>query len=232
LDGNIEKILVPERFQALPRDLMVIDLDEQGTAQIATTNWMTGAAVGIFRKGYTEMLPEDRRRHYLEMVSGASMSAVATSDLYTDTHAYPGVLAYSVKAPNYAVMDDKALTLLIPRITGGLFGLRGDTRENPMFLGGNSTSTHESIIILPRGYTTVPILPASRHWDLPCGLGAFNLDVTTATRPDGRLMVRIVEKQIRRSGEVPAQLYPALLEYNRLLAHPSARTLVAEKESK
>jgi hypothetical protein len=45
-------------------------------------------------------------------------------------------------------------------------------------------------------------------------------------------MVRIVEKQIRRSGEVPAQLYPALLEYNRLLAHPSARTLVAEKESK
>jgi hypothetical protein len=232
LDGDIEKILVPERFQALSRDLMVIDLDEQGTAQISTTNWVTGAAVGLFRKGYTEMLPEDRRRHYLEMVEGVSMSAVACSDLYTDTQSYPGVLAYSVKAPNYAVMDEKALTLLIPGITGGIFGLRSDTRENPMFLGGNSFSISECIIILPRGYTTVPILPASRHWELPCGLGSFNMDVTTATRPDGRLMVRIVEKHTRRSGEVPAQLYPALLEYNRLLAHPSARTLVAEKESK
>jgi len=232
LNGKIETIQVPERFQSLPRDLMVIDLDEHGTAAISITNWLTGASVGGFRRGYSEILPEDLRRHYLGMVEGVSMSAVATSPLHTDTFSYPGVLAYSVKAPNYAVIDGKALTLLIPGIAGGIFGLRGDTRENPLFFGEKGSSTSECIIILPRGYTTLSILPASRQWDLPCGLGTFKLELTTSTRTEGRMMVRIVETQTRKSGEVPAQLYPALLEYNRLLAHPSARTLVAEKESK
>lgn len=232
LEGKIETIKVPEQFQSYPRELMVIDLDETGTAAISMTNWLTGASVGVFRKNYSEVLPEDRRRHYLEMVTGVSKSAVATSDLYTDTRSYPGVLAYSVKAPNYAVMDDQALTLRIPGIAGGIFGLRGDTRENPMFFGEKGSSTRERVIILPRGYTQLPILPASRRWELPCGLGTFNSDVTTVTRADGRMMVRIVETYSRKSGEVPAQLYPALLEYNRLLAHPSARTLVAEKERK
>jgi hypothetical protein len=124
------------------------------------------------------------------------------------------------------------LTLLIPGIASGIFGLRGDTRESPLFFGEKGSSIRECIILLPRGYTTLPILPVSRHWDLPCGLGTFKLDFTTSIRTDGRMMVRIVETQTRKSGEVPAQLYPALLEYNRLLAHPSARTLVAEKESK
>lgn len=232
LDGDIEKIDVPERFQPFPRELMVIDLDEAGTAAISITNWLTGASVGGFRKGYSEILPEDRRRHTLNMVQKISQSAVATSDLYTDTRSYPGVLAYSVKAANYAVLDGDALTLLIPGISGGLFGLRGDTRENPLFFGSKGTSVSETIIILPRGYSKLAILPPSRQWDLPCGLGTFSLDVTTSTPTDGRLTVQIIETHTRQSGEVPAQLYPALLEYNRLLAHPSARTLVAEKESK
>ena len=232
LEGKIETIQVPEQFQSLPRNLTVIDLDEKGTASISITNWMTGASVGGFRKSYSEILPEDLRRHYMGMVEGISKSAVATSDLHTDTRSYPGVLAYSVKAPNYAVIDGKTLTLLIPGISSGIFGLRGDTRENPLFFGKKGSSISECVIILPRGYTTFPVLPPSRQWDLPCGLGTFNLDLTTSKRTDGRMMVRILETQTRKSGEVPVQLYPALLEYNRLLAHPSARTLVAEKESK
>jgi len=232
MDGEIQTIEIPEKFQSFTRDLNVIDIDEKGTATISTTNWITGAAVGPFRKGYSEVLPEDRRRHYLEMIEGVSMSAVAVSDLVTDTHSYPSVLSFSVRAPDYAVMDGKTMTLWIPGIGGGLFELRGDKRENPLFFGGHFTATSECIIILPKGYTKLPLLPAARGWELPCGLGTFTSDITTTTRPDGRLQIRILEQQKRQSGEVPAQLYPALLEYNRLLAHPSARTLVAEKESK
>jgi transglutaminase-like putative cysteine protease len=232
LEGKIETIQVPERFQPLSRNLMVIDLDEKGTASISITNWMTGASVGLFRKKYSEILPEDLRRHYLGMVESISKSAVATSGLHTDTRSYPGVLAYSMKTPNYAIVDGKALTLLIPGLSKTIFGLRGDARENPLFFNEKGSSISECIITLPRGYTTFPILPPSRQWDLPCGLGTFNLALTTSKRTDGRMIVRIVETQMRKSGEVPAQLYPALLEYNRLLSHPSARTLVAEKESK
>jgi len=232
MDGEIQTIEVQEKFQSFPRDLSVIDIDEKGTATISTTNWITGAAVGPFRKSYSEVLPEDRRRHYLEMVEGISMSAVALSDLVTDTRSYPSVLSFSVRAPNYAVIDGKTLTMWIPSIGAGLFELRGDKRENPLFFGGRFTASSEIVIILPKGYTKLPLLPTARAWELPCELGTFTLDITTTTRSDGRLQIRILEQQTRQSGEVPAQLYPALLEYNRLLAHPSARTLVAERERK
>ena len=232
LDGDIEKIDVAERFRALPRNLSVIDLDAQGTATIAVTNWITGSSVGDFRKLYKEVLPEDRRRHYLEMVANVSKSAIATSDLYTDTVSYPGVIGYCVKASQYAIIDGNTLTLLVPGISGALFGLRADTRENPLFFGGQKHSTSETIIILPPGYTHLPILPKSRNWELPCGLGTYQLRMTTSTRQDGRIMVHILETEQRKSGEVSAQLYPSLLEYNRLMSHPSARTLVAKKESK
>ena len=232
LDGDIETLEVPETFRAFPRALTIIDLDEKGTAHIAITNWMTGATVGPFRRRYKEILPEDRRRHYLEMISHVSQSAVATSDLYTDTLSYPGVLAYSVKAENYAVMDGTTLTVMIPGLKGALFGLRGDIRENPLFFAGNSRTLSETIILLPTGYTTLPILPKSLTWELPCGLGTFQREVTTTLRSDGRLMLSIAERERRMSGEVQPQLYPALLEYNRLLAHPSSHTLVAEQERK
>lgn len=232
LDGDIEKIDVAERFRSFPRSLTVIDLDEQGTANISVTNWMTGFSVGDFRKLYKEVLPEDRRRHYLEMVANVSKSAIATSDLYTDTVSYPGVMGFSVQASQYAIIDGNTLTLLVPGISGALFSLRADTRENPLFFGGQKNSTSEAIILLPRGYTQLPILPKSRNWELPCGLGTYQLSLTTSTRPDGRIMVHILETEKRKSGEASAQLYPSLLEYNRLMSHPSARTLVAEKESK
>ena len=45
-------------------------------------------------------------------------------------------------------------------------------------------------------------------------------------------MVHILETEKRKSGEVSAQLYPSRLEYNLLVSHRSALTLVAKKESK
>jgi hypothetical protein len=119
---------------------------------------------------------------------------------------------------------------MIPELAGAVFPLRADARETPLFLGQNDRSEWTCLITLPPGYTRLPVLPAPKRWTLPNGLGTLAIDVQTTTRVDGRVEVRVERRVERCSGEASPELYPALLEYNRRLTHPSARTLVAERD--
>ncbi len=229
LSGKIARVAVALPFRDTVKNSMSIELDASGTARITVTNWFYGTAVGPFRKQYKEMLPEDRRRHHLELVGAVAKSAEAASELVAETEAYPGYRTYTVTAANYAVAAGNALTLLIPDVAGAIFPLRDDTRENPLFLGVTDTSELACRITLPAGYTRLPLVPASRSWVLPNGFGKLDYRVAVTARPDGRREVCITRAFTRASGEASPELYPALLEYNRRFTHPSTRTLVAER---
>lgn len=229
LTGKTRTLAVAPSFRNTAKNVWTIDLDAQGTARITVTNWFFGTSVGNFRKQYLEMLPEDRYRHHLELVGAISKSAQAASAFVTDTAAYPGLRTYAVTAEHYAVAEGDTLTLLIPEVSGALFPLRADTRINPLFIGANDTSEVVCHIVLPPGYARFPLLPETKRWTLPNGFGSLDFRVDTVTRPDGRKEVCITRELVRASGEASPELYPALLEYNRRLTHPSARTLVAEK---
>ena len=229
LTGKTQTLAVAQPFRNSSKNVWSIDLDAHGTARITVTNWFFGTSVGNFRKQYEEMLPEDRRRHHLELVGAVSKSAQTASDLVTDTAAYPGLRAYAVTAEKYAVIEGNTLTLLIPEVAGAIFPLRADTRENPLFLDVNDTSELVCRIALPPGYTRFPVLPDSKHWVLPNGFGTLDYRVRVTTRPDGRSEVCITRTLVRACGEAAPELYPALLEYNRRFMHPSTRTLVAER---
>ncbi|MEI7901597.1 MAG: DUF3857 domain-containing protein [bacterium] len=229
LNGKSTALAVAQPFRDGGKNAISIDLDERGTARITVTNWYFGPAVGPFRKSYKEMLPEDRRRHQLELVAMIAKSAESASALVTETTAYPGYRTFTVTAANYAVTDGNTLTLLVPDVAGALFPLQADARENPLFFGITDTSELVCRILLPPGYTRLPLLPESKHWTLPCGFGTLDYQVTVTTRPDTRREVCITRTLTRASGEASPELYPALLEYNRRFTHPSTRTLVAEK---
>jgi hypothetical protein len=229
LSGKQREISVPPPYRNLSRSAWTIDLDARGTATVTVTNWFFGTAAGPFRKQYAEMLPEDRRRHHLELVGSISKSAKPASDLLTDTDAYPGCRTFSVSAENYAIIDGDTLTLLIPEVAGALLPVRADRRENPLFLGANGETELVCRIVLPDGYARLPLLPEPKRWTLPCGFGTLDYRVDVSTRADGRREVRIERHHTFASGEAPAELYPALLEYNRRFSHPANRTLVGEK---
>ncbi|MCL1921021.1 MAG: DUF3857 domain-containing protein [Kiritimatiellaeota bacterium] len=228
-NGKIDTVTAPEEMQDRSDNHTTIDLDERGTATITIINRFHGTAAGRIRKQYQEMLPEDRRRHHLELISRISKSAVPASDLITDTDSYPVTRTYVVTAPDYAVIEGDTLTLLIPDISSPIFPLRGDTRKNPLFLPANDDTTQTCLIHLPPGYTRLPLLPESKQWELPNGLGTLNIEFSAADIGSHR-RVTIAREQHLTAGAAPAQLYPALLEYNRLITHPSTRTLVAERD--
>ena len=135
---------------------------------------------------------------------------------------------FSATARDYATVEKGVLTLLIPEVAGALFPLRADTREQPLFIGLNDASELLCRIVLPEGFTRLPVAPAPMRWALPNGLGTLDYAVQTGTREDGRLEVTITRTIRRCSGGVEPHLYPALLECNRRMTHPSVRTMVAE----
>lgn len=229
LSGKPITLSVPPPYCNRSKNEWLIELDAYGTARITVSNWFFGTLVGPFRKQYSEMLPEDRRRHHLELIGTVAKSAMLTSQLHTDTISYPGIRTYSLIAENFASVNNGTLTLLIPEVAGALFPIRGDTRVNPLFLGINDTSELSCRIVLPSGYSRLEILPKPIRWTLPNGFGTLDFDVQTAVRADGRTEVCVARRLTRNSGLAAPELYPSLLEYNRLLSHPSVRTLVATK---
>lgn len=229
LKGKLDTLEIAEPLRNRTRNECVIDLDEAGTARITFTNWFFGTAVGQIRKQYKEMLPEDFRRHHLELVGAVARSAEAASELTVETAAYPACRAFTLTARDYAVVENGTLTLMIPEVAGAVFPLRADTRVNPLFFGANDESELTCRVTLPAGFTRVQLMPESKRWTLPNGLGTLDYRVERRERDDGRVELLITRSVARRSGEAPPELYPALLEYNRRLTHPSVRTLVVEK---
>ncbi|MFO7937384.1 MAG: DUF3857 domain-containing protein [Kiritimatiellia bacterium] len=230
MEGMTAYVEIPEDKRTRTEKSVSIEIDSEGTAVITTTNYFYGTKYGPFRKRYKEILPEDRRRRYMEIIDKVARSAEAITPMETHCDSFPGYLTYSVKATDYAVIENGILTLSIPFISGNIFPASDDTRSNPLFLSTDSTSKLVYSITLPEDYSRTVIMPESKEWQLPCGTGSMNFDTSSFRCDNGRTIVRI-QRDIRlSSGEIPPELYPALLEYNRLLNHPSMRTIVAEKD--
>ncbi|MBR4172559.1 MAG: DUF3857 domain-containing protein [Kiritimatiellae bacterium] len=230
LDGTIETVEVPEKMKDRDREEMTVDLDAQGLATITVTNWFFGTSVGTFRQAYKEILPEDLRRHTLEVVGALAKSAEPDSPLISETDAYPGYQTFRAKVPHYAILQGNRMTLRARNLLEQVFPLREDTRENPIFLSEVDVSEFVYRVLFPKGFTSFPILPRSFSWDLPNGVGSVSFRVEKTTTPEGRCGLTITRTLKRASGMLPAELYPAVLEYNRLMTHPTLSTIVAERE--
>lgn len=229
LKGVMRTLTVDAPLRNRTKNEWHIELDAEGTANITITNWYFGTQAGPFRKQYKEMLPEDFRRHHLELVGALARSAEPASELIAVTDVYPCYRTFSVKARDYAVVENGTLTLLIPEVTGVIFPLRADTRVNPLFFGMTGETDLACRITLPSGFTRLLLAPEDKRWTLPGGFGTLDYRVEQRERDDGRGELFITRHIERHSGEASPELYPALLECNRRFTHPSVRTLVVEK---
>lgn len=226
-DGASVTIEVADRYRPLAESEWQLDIATNGRADIAVVNRFSGPACGAFRKQFREMPPEQRNRHFQELVGAISQSAEPIGGLETDLDGYPGVQRYRVRAERYAVREGDTLTLLLPGAGEPLVPLRDDRREHPLWIQGNhETSAWTARVILPAAAREVVIAPPDRDWSLPAGLGRLTCATRQRRLADGRLEVELRRDIVRESAVIPPEQYPALLEINRRLTHPEMRTLV------
>jgi hypothetical protein len=202
-----------------------MSVDAQGEAGLTSTSLIQGQAFEQFHNIYAEMTPENRRRHYLEMVSMISQSARAVSDLITDYAGYPGKLEYSVHAPRYAVQDGDYLYFTVPGGLDNLLQYRSNERTLPLSWENHVDILTEYNIVLPDGYEPV-ILPKSFSWQAPQGAGLVEVGVDYSELANA---VRIVQIADLRPALIPADDFSKIIEASRILAHPDMRTILLRK---
>jgi len=204
---------------------MHIDVSADGDAVIRSVKRVYGTEFARFHKRFAELPPEERRRHYRELLAGLSQSAEPEADLITRYDEYPGVREFAAKVPRYAVRSGEYLYLTLPGMDKPVLRLRSDTRESALYRGAPLRSVIRHRVTLPAGVTGVHLLPDDFTWEGPAGLGGLSL--RQVSRADGEARVVEVTRRVDfNSAVVPPEHYQSLLEMNAKVTHPEARTVL------
>lgn len=204
-----------------------LSISQDGTAGLTQTTEQQGTAFEQFHRTYAEITPEERRRHYLEMLADFSQSAVATSDLITDYSGYPGTLQYSAVAEHYAVRDGDYLYLTVPAgLTDHLISYRSSRRTLPLAWNKPINFLVEINILLPEDFDPL-ILPKDFSWQAPEGAGMVEVAVFYSPLAHA---VRIVQMADLKPALLQAADFPEIIDAGRRLAHPDMRTILLKRK--
>ncbi len=225
-NGNVEQIRVAPGKDDQTHVIYEMNIAANGEIGLTETASVQGTRFEAFQQTYAEMTPENRRRHYLELVSSISQSAKAASDLVTDYSIYPGKMEYSVYAPRYGVRDGDYLYFTLPDdLLGGLLKYRSNERTLPLSWENYVDRVAEFIIILPDGYEPA-IMPRNFSWQAPEGAGMVDVSVEYDPLANAIRMVQIADIQ---PALIPADKFPAIMAAGRRLAHPDMHTILLKK---
>jgi transglutaminase-like putative cysteine protease len=225
-NGDLKSIRVAPGKDDRTHVTYEMSLSAKGELGLTETVSVQGMRFEKFKQTYAEMTPENRRRHYLEMVSALSQSARAVSDLETDYSTYPGKMEYSLHAPQYGVRDGEYLYFTLPDdILGGLLKYRSNARTLPLAWENYVDQIAEFIIVLPKGYEPV-ILPENFTWQAPQNAGMIDVALEYSPLAHAIRMVQIADL---RPALIPAEDFPEIIAAGQRLAHPDMRTILLKK---
>ena len=172
--GEIGKITIDPMAQDRSDVAYSIRISADGKAVITSKRSYYGTSYAYWKKKYTEMPVEKRRRYFQELVSNISESAIPSKKLKTDFSSYPGTEEFAVTVDNFGVAEKKFLYIKLPGSLKSILGVHSDTRVNPFLFNSGRRSTRSFLLNLPKEYAKkVPIAPDTNTWTLPSNAGTI-----------------------------------------------------------
>jgi len=200
---------------------------ENGAVDIEYEQETKGASVGAFRKLYSEMLPEDRSRHFQKMLGALAQAATATRELVTDIQ--NAKLSFSAFIPDYATKAGDTMTVTLPEIGFSLSSLTGSVRETPIFISGSKIAQRIEVkVVFPEGYTQIEHLPKALNEY------GYHIDADSVTKDSkGRLVVTVTEwTEPRQSKMYEARDFASLKDFSRVASSRANRTVIVRKKER
>lgn len=200
---------------------------ENGAVDIEYEQETKGASVGAFRKIYSEMLPEDRSRHFQKMLGALAQAATATRELVTDLK--NAKLSFSAFIPDYATKAGDTMTVTLPEIGFSLSSLTGSVRETPIFISGNKIAQRIEVkVVFPEGYTEIEHLPETLNEY------GYHIDAGSVTKDSkGRLAVTVSEwTDPRRSKMYAKRDFASLKDFSRVASSRANRTIIVRRKAR
>lgn len=202
-----------------------MSLTDAGTLQMTIVKRIWGNEYNRLNRYFSELRPEERIRHYQDLVSGVAQGAKPAGDLITKFDAYPGTEQFAVEIDNYAVVDGKYLYFNLP-FTPSLFQLPGgDRRMLPLLLMKDNDDRFRTEVKLPPGFQGVIIAPGDENLVAPDNGGTAKL---SATSTPGKFVM--TDELKADPAVVNPQDFPALLNLEATLEKKSAKVFLLEKK--
>ncbi|MCQ2403322.1 MAG: DUF3857 domain-containing protein [Lentisphaeria bacterium] len=230
--GKLEVMKLKDELQDLVRDDERLEIQPDGTGLLTLQYTVSGVEFGKMRRYYDQLTPEERRRHYVEMVSAIAQDAIpVTKDLHTDFSHYPGTVSFKVQIPNCASFDGDFCYLRLPTSLSEALAYASAKRQfHPLYRSGFQKEVERLTVKLPADYPNVVLAPADFSWRAPDGAGTISWKHTvTQTLPGEPLEFQFTYTVDLKPGITPLRLYPAYQEAFRRLLHPAANTLLLSK---
>jgi len=225
--GKVFLIDVAENMKDRSQVEFNLVVSENGDAKIRVKRSYYGMEFGHKKRIYTEFPPEERRRHFMELITSLSQAAKASGDLITQFDVYPGTREFSVDIPRYSVRSGKYLYITLPLGMPSPMRLKSDNREQPLYRKSPLRNRVIYDIQLPENTKDVVLLPPDIDWEGPSGLGnvEFSKDVDGET---GHVL--LTQRVDFKPAVIRPETYPMLLDLGRKLKHPGTRTIMVELE--
>ena len=200
---------------------------ENGAVDIEYEQETKGASVGAFRKLYSEMLPEDRSRHFQKMLGALAQAATATRELVSDIQ--NAELSFSAFIPDYATVAGDTMTITLPEIGFSLPSLTGSVRETPIFIPGNKIAQRIEVkVVFPEGYTEIEHLSKPLYGYCYCIVAGLE----TRESKD-RLVVTVTEwTGPRQSKMYEARDFVSLKDFSRVASSRANRTIIVRRKAR
>ena len=228
---RIDTISAPKEMRNRSEATFAVTISADGTARITRTVHYYGDGFSANKRKFAEMPPEERRRYFQEAVARVSQAATPEGDLVTNFDSYPGTESLTVSVPNYAVQDSDYLYFSLPAALTNLLRLRADERSNPLNWPEPQHTRFTTTIELPPEFTVPVLVPDETVWLAPGDAGSVLVRVTTGTAQgeSGAKRLEISHVVDLRPAIIPPDAYDDLLQINRSLSHPRARTVLLRR---
>jgi transglutaminase-like putative cysteine protease len=198
--------------------------DNTGRTRVTLTRRYYGDNYNSRNRYFSELPPEERRRHFQEVVSDLAQGARAVGDLTTRFDTYPGVEQFTADVDNYSVLDGNYFYFNLP-FTPALFPAGADRRVLPLFIGEQSHRVVHTEIELPPGFRRVLMAPESETLAAPDGSGKAQI---TSTQSGGKWSM--TDEFDIAPAIIPPSDYADLMKVSSTLGRKSEKTFLLEKD--
>jgi transglutaminase-like putative cysteine protease len=228
MTGTVSTISLPQNKKEKSMIEFTLSLNQNGDAQLTAKRSYYGMDFASKNKMYSELPPEELRRHFMELTASISQAAEAVCTLKTDFTTYPATREFTVKIPRFAVRSGKYLYLTLPLGMSSPISLRSDSREQALYFASPIDKTVIYNITLPSGTKNIDLLPPPINWQGPANLGSIQYSQKI---DDTNRHITLTQKVDFNPAVIRPESYPTLLQINRRLKHPSTRTILIELEN-
>ena len=200
-----------------------LKLMEDGSMLISSTTLYYGSDFEGSNRFFAEVTPENRKRHFQELVAGIAQSAVPITKFTSDFSSYPGKVHFAVKIPDYVVSDGKYQYFKLPQnelkylISTGM-----EKRETPYIQSGYVNKQVKYSISLPENIAEIAIKPENSVIKYPAQGGKIAVSTSQSSTRSLEINYDINLKPCI----VPADEYVLLLNAQNELSKPGADVIM------